>query len=59
MDLVREQVVTLVIVRFYRRIPTEKSAIDFQQPIKLVFTEEEKTFDPKAVYGNAPNPTQL
>jgi phosphoribosyl-AMP cyclohydrolase len=24
-----------------------------------VFTEEEKTFDPKTVYGDAPNPTQL
>ena len=44
---------------FYRCIPTGKSAIDSQQPIQLVFTEEEKTFDPKTVYGDAPNPTQL
>ena len=25
----------------------------------LIFTEDEKIFDPKAVYGDAPNPTQL
>lgn len=29
------------------------------QPVKLSFTESEKTFDPKSVYGDAPNPTQL
>ncbi len=28
-------------------------------PARLVFTESEKTFDPEAVYGDAPNPTQL
>ena len=28
-------------------------------PARLVFTESEKSFDPKAVYGDAPNPTQL
>ena len=28
-------------------------------PARLVFTESRKTFDPKAVYGDAPNPTQL
>ena len=44
---------------FYRCIPTGKSAIDSQEPIQLTFTETEKTFDPKTVYGNAPNPTQL
>lgn len=44
---------------FYRRIPTGKHAVDSQQPIQLVFTEEEKTFDPKTVYGDAPNPTKL
>ena len=44
---------------FYRSIPTGKSAIDSQQPLQLTFTETEKTFDPKAVYGDAPNPTQL
>ena len=26
---------------------------------RLVFTESQKSFDPKAVYGDAPNPTQL
>ena len=44
---------------FYRSIPTGKNAIASEQPIQLVFTEKEKTFDPKAVYGDAPNPTQL
>ena len=44
---------------FYRSIPTGKSTIDSQEPIQLIFTETEKTFDPKTVYGNAPNPTQL
>ena len=44
---------------FYRRIPTGKSAVDSQQPIQLVFTEKEKTFDPKTVYGDVPNPTKL
>ena len=28
-------------------------------PARLVFTESQKSFDPKAVYGDAPNPTQL
>ncbi|MGK7881779.1 MAG: phosphoribosyl-AMP cyclohydrolase [Crocosphaera sp.] len=44
---------------FYRSIPTGKSAVSSQQPLQLTFTETEKTFDPKAVYGDAPNPTQL
>ncbi|MGD1714027.1 phosphoribosyl-AMP cyclohydrolase [Dapis sp. BLCC M172] len=44
---------------FYRCIPTGKSASESQQPIQLTFTETEKTFDPKTVYGDAPNPTQL
>ena len=42
---------------FYRAVPlggTVGTAVD-----KLSFTETEKTFDPKAVYGDAPNPTQL
>ena len=30
-----------------------------EEPARLVFTESEKTFDPKDVYGDAPNPTQL
>ena len=29
------------------------------EPARLVFTESRKTFDPKGVYGDAPNPTQL
>ena len=28
-------------------------------PARLAFAESRKTFDPKAVYGDAPNPTQL
>ncbi|MEO1192413.1 MAG: phosphoribosyl-AMP cyclohydrolase [Pseudomonadota bacterium] len=28
-------------------------------PARLAFTEERKTFDPEAVYGDGPNPTQL
>ena len=28
-------------------------------PARLVFTESRKTFDPMAVYGDTPNPTQL
>ncbi|WP_107668913.1 phosphoribosyl-AMP cyclohydrolase [Cyanothece sp. BG0011] len=44
---------------FYRCIPTGKSAVSSEQPLQLTFTETEKTFDPKAVYGDAPNPTQL
>ena len=40
---------------FYRALDLDKK----QNPIKLQFTEEEKTFDPKEVYGDAPNPTKL
>ena len=29
------------------------------EPARLVFTESAKVFDPKEVYGDAPNPTQL
>jgi phosphoribosyl-AMP cyclohydrolase len=41
---------------FYRRVPVgdERSADD-----QLVFMEDHKVFDPKEVYGDAPNPTQL
>ena len=28
-------------------------------PARLVFTESQKSFDPKDVYGDAPNPTRL
>ena len=42
---------------FYRRVPvaTETRPRD----LTLEFTETEKVFDPKKVYGDAPNPTQL
>jgi phosphoribosyl-AMP cyclohydrolase len=38
---------------FYRRIPLGKGAA------RLEFTDTEKVFDPKKVYGDAPNPTKL
>ena len=38
---------------FYRRIPLGKHAN------ALEFTDTAKVFDPKKVYGDAPNPTQL
>ena len=38
---------------FYRSLPLGNVAND------LVYTENEKTFDPNEVYGDAPNPTQL
>lgn len=39
---------------FYRAVPLGSAA-----PGALVFTESEKMFDPKKVYGDAPNPTIL
>lgn len=39
---------------FYRSIPTRERA---GQPLE--YRELEKTFDPVAVYGDAPNPTKL
>ncbi len=46
---------------FYRRVPTgdefAKSVADGQ--IELVWTDDQKVFDPQDVYGDAPNPTQL
>jgi len=41
---------------FYRKVPVgaERAA-----GTGLEFMEDEKAFDPKAVYGDAPNPTQL
>lgn len=41
---------------FYRRVPV---AAERAREKALVFTESEKTFDPKAVYGDTPNPTVL
>jgi phosphoribosyl-AMP cyclohydrolase len=40
---------------FYRAVPTETK----KGAVVLRFTEDAKTFDPKDVYGDAPNPTQL
>ena len=41
---------------FYRRVPVGDQRI---AGAALEFMEQEKAFDPKAVYGDAPNPTQL
>ena len=43
---------------FYRTVPTG-SAYNPDLKITLSYTESSKTFDPKEVYGDAPNPTQL
>ncbi|MEG9862485.1 MAG: phosphoribosyl-AMP cyclohydrolase [Parvularculales bacterium] len=40
---------------FYRAVLRE----DTGKPARLVFEETEKIFDPKDVYGDAPNPTKL
>ena len=40
---------------FYRSIPTGS----IKDEIKLIYKEDEKMFDPKDVYGDAPNPTKL
>ena len=44
---------------FYRQIPLSEGDSTENQPVALTFTEANKTFDPVAVYGDAPNPTQL
>ena len=41
---------------FYRSVPFGNNA---STNIQLTFTETKKVFDPEAVYGDAPNPTQL
>ncbi|HET8865183.1 MAG TPA: phosphoribosyl-AMP cyclohydrolase, partial [Gracilimonas sp.] len=42
---------------FYRSVPTGE---DFEEKDgELNFEEDEKVFDPKEVYGDAPNPTKL
>ena len=38
---------------FYRRINYKNGEV------KLEFTDSEKVFDPKEIYGDAPNPTKL
>jgi phosphoribosyl-AMP cyclohydrolase len=40
---------------FYRSVPV--GAGDFSRALK--FEEQQKSFDPKKVYGDAPNPTKL
>jgi phosphoribosyl-AMP cyclohydrolase len=42
---------------FYRAIPTGAQAA--KGPVALRFTTTEKVFDPKKIYGDAPNPTRL
>jgi phosphoribosyl-AMP cyclohydrolase len=44
---------------FYRRVPLGAEAQLARGPITLQFTTTEKAFDPKDVYGDAPNPTKL
>lgn len=41
---------------FYRSIPSGQAP---SPDLKLEYREDEKTFDPLEVYGDAPNPTQL
>ena len=41
---------------FYRSVPVGDAP---DGAVKLDFTETERVFDPKEVYGDAPNPTQL
>ena len=42
---------------FYRAVPLGGPVADAVE--KLNYTEQEKTFDPKVVYGDVPNPTKL
>lgn len=44
---------------FYRRIPIGPSSAADSGKVNLEFTDTEKVFDPKDVYGDAPNPTVL
>jgi|TARA_X000001036_G_scaffold125823_1_gene119167 phosphoribosyl-AMP cyclohydrolase len=41
---------------FYRKVPV---GVQRDSGSELEYIEAEKTFDPKEVYGDAPNPTQL
>lgn len=41
---------------FYRSVPIAPAS---DAPLDLTYTITEKVFDPKAVYGDAPNPTKL
>ena len=40
---------------FYREVPIGRC----EEPVSLRFIGDSKSFDPKAVYGDTPNPTQL
>jgi len=42
---------------FYRSVPLGEAGKASGH--RLEFTEGQKVFDPKEVYGDAPNPTQL
>ena len=44
---------------FYRRIPIGSEPAQENDRVELEFTDTEKVFDPKDVYGDAPNPTIL
>lgn len=44
---------------FYRQIPLKGDVARAAAPLALEFTTTEKVFDPKVVYGDAPNPTKL
>lgn len=46
---------------FYRSIPVGAAYQEAQKSgeLTLTFTDTEKVFDPKEVYGDAPNPTRL
>ena len=41
---------------FYRSVERDGPS---DEPARLAFTESDKSFDPKDVYGDAPNPTRL
>jgi phosphoribosyl-AMP cyclohydrolase len=44
---------------FYRRVPVGARVPGAAGPLALEFTTTEKAFDPKLIYGDAPNPTKL
>jgi phosphoribosyl-AMP cyclohydrolase len=46
---------------FYRRVPVADEYAEKQRDgnVNLEFTDATKVFDPKEVYGDAPNPTKL
>ena len=44
---------------FYRRIPLDREPGNGDGRVELEFTETEKVFDPREVYGDAANPTRL